>query len=97
MKLVTCIGATSGRNLITISPLFVTMWARYDFAGSNFAIVGALSLVFHAASDLFTASFAIWASMDFTTASTAGAAAFAAGLAAALAVVSAASAGLSWA
>src|SRR5258706_8199624 len=74
MKFVTCIGATSGLNLISISPLFVTMCARYDLAGSNLATVGILSFVRQAASVLFTASLAICASIDLTTASTPAAA-----------------------
>src|ERR1043166_6043563 len=85
MKFVTCIGATSGLNLITISPLFVIMWARYDLVGSNLATVGILSFVFQFGSDLFGAFLAICASIDLTTASTAGAAGLAAVFAAALA------------
>src|SRR5260221_10085748 len=85
MKFVTCIGATSGLNLITISPLFVIMCARYDLAGSNLATVGSLSFVRQAGSVLVAAFLAICASIDLTAASTAPAAGLAAGLAAALA------------
>src|SRR5260221_2428651 len=85
MKFVTCIGATSGLNLITISPLFVIMCARYDLAGSNLATVGSLSFVRQAGSVLVAAFLAICASIDLTAASTAPAAGLAARLAAGVA------------
>src|ERR1041385_3300276 len=69
MKFVTCIGATSGLNLIVIEPLFVTIVAMYDFAGSNFATVGILSFVRHCGSDLSTVSLAICASIEAIAAS----------------------------
>src|SRR5262249_25505275 len=70
MKFATCSGATSGLNLIRISPLFVTMRAKYDFAGSNLGAVGSFSFVRHAGSFLSMPSLAIWASMALTAAST---------------------------
>src|SRR5689334_21076291 len=69
MKFVTCIGATSGMNLMTISPLFVFMCARYVCFGSNFTPVNIGTFVRHAGSFLFTAAFAICASIALIAAS----------------------------
>ena len=63
MKLVTCIGATSGRNWITTGPLFVCIFAKYLCAGSKATFSGLGSRVFQPSLVLSTAALAICASM----------------------------------
>ena len=55
MKLVTCIGATSGRNLMRIGPLlvFITAWIGVPMIyGSFFIMIGVSSVVFLVRRDL---------------------------------------------
>ena len=66
MKLVTCIGATSGRNLIVTLPLLVFMCAQYVWVGSNVASFGFGSDVRQVFEDLSTFAAAICVSIACT-------------------------------